>query len=401
MTEKLLVRCRLFDRLHQQHHPTSTTKRLNHFGAVEYMAKDLVDEEFDSASDYDTETSLHSSPAVSVTNSMQTVSHGGSNQYYERQESNTEVLPSIEELTKSMQDLTERDLVSVSDQEVCKKKEVYDELGLSQKESKSITCSPGSLFLSAKVNDTNTTSSGEHAKHTVEQNITSPDDPSMENNEISHNTDTSSSVRICSKQAETDININTSNLIASKQSNECDPIKTYDEISNDTRHAKDIPCHSNPENKINSLQNEIEGFLAPLSKNDLLCDGKEGDNMVEKFCHNGFTMKNGGKEFSDKDLSKRHCVTPSNTAESISDNFDEAKKALNSSGSLIQGDKRARIGSLSDSSSTCSSSPFELCDTEEGVIITEHAIIESSPSGMRWFIHIIQYLTYNYATEYD
>ena len=131
---QLLVHCRLFDRLHQQHYPTSTTKRLNHFGAVEYMAKDLVDEEFDSASDYDTETSLRSSPAVSVTNSIQTVSHGGSNQYHERPESNTEILPSIEELTKSMQDLTERDLVSLNDQESCSKNEVCDELGWNQKE---------------------------------------------------------------------------------------------------------------------------------------------------------------------------------------------------------------------------------------------------------------------------
>ena len=49
---------RLFDRLHQQHYSTSTTKRLNHFGAVEYMAKDLVDEEFDSSSDYDTEMTV-------------------------------------------------------------------------------------------------------------------------------------------------------------------------------------------------------------------------------------------------------------------------------------------------------------------------------------------------------
>ena len=377
------MNCRLFDRLHQQHYPTSTTKRLNHFGAVEYMAKDLVDEEFDSASDYDTETSLHSSPAVSVTSSMQTISHGGSNQYYERPESNTEILPSIEELTKSMQDLTERDLVSVSDQDECNKKGVCDELGLSQKESKSITCSPSSLFPSANANDKNTTPYGEHAKNTVEPNITPPEDPSLINYVISHDSNTTSCVSICSKQAETDININSSKMIASRQSNECDSIENYDEISNDMRHAKNIPCHNISENRINSLQNEIDGFLAPLSKNDLLCDGKVGDDRVEKSSRNEFAIKNGGKEFSDKDLSKRHCVTPSNTAGSISDTFDDAKKTLNSSGSLIQEEKRARIGSLSDSSSTCSSSPFELCDTEEGAIITEHAIIESSPSGIR------------------
>ena len=393
-----MIRCRLFDRLHQQHYPTSTTKRLNHFGAVEYMAKDLVDEEFDSASDYDTETSLRSSPAVSVTNSIQTVSHGGSNQYHERPESNTEILPSIEELTKSMQDLTERDLVSASDQEGFSEKEVSDELGFSQKEFKSINCSPAGLFLSAKANDTDTPASRGHAKHTVEQNITSPDDPSMGNYVIFRDTDTTSSVRTCSKQAERDLNRNSSNMVSSKQSNECDSIENSDENCNDMLHVKDIPRHSNADNKISSLQNEIEGLLAPLLENDIFCDGKMGDNNVEESCHNEFTIKKqlelGSKEYSEKDLSKRHCVTPSNTAESISETVDGAKKLLASTGSFIQGEKRARIGSLSNSSSTCSSSPFELCDTEEGTIITEHAIIESSTSGIKCIIHITPYLTY-------
>ena len=48
--------------------------------------------------------------------------------------------------------------------------------------------------------------------------------------------------------------------------------------------------------------------------------------------------------------------------------------------SYNQAEKRARLGSVSDSSSTCSSSPFELCDAQEGVAIVEHAIIET-PSG--------------------
>ena len=391
------MNCRLFDRLHQQHYPMSTTKRLNHFGAVEYMAKDLVDEEFDSASDYDTETSLRSSPAFSVTNSMQTISHGASNQYSERPESNTEILPSIEELTKSMQDLTERDLVSLNDHEGCTKNKVCDELDSNQKESKKKTCSPASLFLSAKTNDTNTTASVEHAKHTVEQNITSPDDPSMENCVISHDTDTTSSMRICTKQEETDITSNSSNMISSKQSNEWDSIENSDENCNDMLHLKDIPRHNNADNKISSLQNEIEGLLAPLMENDLICNGRVGDNRVEESCENEFTIKKalelGSKEYSEKDLSKRHCVTPSNTADSISETVDGAKKLLASTGSFIQGEKRARIGSLSNSSSTCSSSPFELCDTEDGTIITEHAIIESSPSGIKCMIHITPYLT--------
>ena len=352
------------------------------------MAKDLVDEEFDSASDYDTETSLRSSPAVSMTNSMQTISHSGSNQYHERPKSKTEILPSIEELTKSMQDLTERDLISMNDQEGCSKKDVCEELVLGQKESISKSCSPVSLVHNVQDTDTNATSSEKHAKYITEPYTTSPDDTTMENNKISHDTDTTSSLRICSKQVETDININSSKIISSEQSTECDSIKNSDEISNDMRHEKDIPCHGNPENKIKSLQNEIDGFLAPLSKNDLFNDGNMADNMIEKSCHNELTIKKslelGSKEYSDKDLSKRHCVTPSNTSASISDTFDDGKKTLISSGSSIQGEKRARIGSLSDSSSTCSSSPFELCDTEEGVIITEHAIIESSPSGIKW-----------------
>ena len=364
-----MVRCRLFDRLHQQHYPTSTTKRLNHFGAVEYMAKDLVDEEFDSASDYDTETSLYSSPAVSVTNSMQTINNVVYNQYYERPESNTEILPSIEELTKSMQDLTERDLISVNEQEGCSKKEVCDELRLSQKESKSKSCSPVSLFLNTNDNNTNTNAYDEYTKHTVEPNITSLDDPSMESNTIANYTDT------------------TSAAVTSKQLNEYNSVKNLNEIRNDMLHVEDMPGHSNPDNKISSLQNEIEGFLAPLSGNDRLGDKNDGDNRKEKSCHNEFTIKNalelGSKEYSDKDLSKRHCVTPSNTEESMVETFVDASKTVVSSGSFIQGEKRARIGSLSNSSSTCSSSPFELCDTDEGAIITEHAIIESSPSGMR------------------
>ena len=370
---KLMVRtlmlCRLFDRLHQQHNPTCTTKRLNHFGAVEYMAKDLVDEEFDSASDYDTETSLHSSPVVSVTNSMQAISNAGSNQYYERPESNAEILPSIEELTKSMQDLTERDLISVTDEEGCIKKEACDELRLSQKESKSKSCSPASLFLNTNDNNSNTNSCEEYTRHTVEPNIISPYDTSMESNTISNDTDT------------------TSSAVTSKQLNEYNSVKNLNEISNDMLHVKDIPGHSNPDNKISSLQNEIEGFLAPLSGNDVLGDKNDGDNRTGKSCHNEFTIKHAlelrSKEYSDKDLSKRHCVTPSNTEESMVDTFVDASKNVVSSGSFIQGEKRARIGSCSNSSSTCSSSPFELCDTEEGAIITEHAIIESSPSGIR------------------
>ena len=74
------------------------------------MAKDLVDEETDFASDYDMETS--SSATSSVTSSLYNIHQIHSEQQEQtRPDSSLDALPSIEELTRNMQDLTERDLL--------------------------------------------------------------------------------------------------------------------------------------------------------------------------------------------------------------------------------------------------------------------------------------------------
>ena len=114
---------RLYDRLYQQQGQSSNASKQRSTGippppgVIEPMAKDLVDEETDcaSSSDYgDTETSLFSSPAGSLcglsyncmNNDLKQCTHTAK----QEEQENVEILPSIEELTKSMQDLTEKDL---------------------------------------------------------------------------------------------------------------------------------------------------------------------------------------------------------------------------------------------------------------------------------------------------
>ena len=97
-------------------------------GGMEPMAKDLVDEETDYASDYDMEASIYSSPAGSSSSSLQNITNVVSEQEISGMDTNLEMLPSIEQLTKSMQDLTEQDLIPFNPENIMKSKENCKEI---------------------------------------------------------------------------------------------------------------------------------------------------------------------------------------------------------------------------------------------------------------------------------
>ena len=88
-----------------------------------------------------------------------------------------------------------------------------------------------------------------------------------------------------------------------------------------------------------------------------------------------------------KEELKQHFVSPSTTKVNVSGMIinDEIGDEIQVENYISCAEKRARLGSISDSSSTCSSSPFELCDVDvhEGdVVVVEHAIVETpSNSG--------------------
>ena len=138
-----------------------------------------------------------------------------------------------------------------------------------------------------------------------------------------------------------------------------------------------------------ALQKEIENLLAPLSKEVSISgndDFKENicvDNLRENHLEEKKISAIG--DFIETHDPKKHNVTPTNTKSNFSLGCQNDDKAvLTQNEGYIQCEKRARFGSISESSSTCSSSPFELCEAEEGAVVIEHhAVIEANSSGIK------------------
>ena len=272
-------------------------------GMVEPMAKDLIDEETDLASDYDIETS-----STATTSSISSLNNINQIQFDEHEQKGADfsvnTLPSIEELTRNMQDLTEKDLQISSG---------FD---------------------------------SENEKHNCKgNNIDKQENTGMDN---------SSQDRI----EEISINIHSS---------------TSD--SDNRNQNEDI------ENEI-SLEKEIENLLAPLSKEVSITPNNMDENTSTS--HDvGEKVISAIGGFIESNDEKKHNVTPTNTkTDFIESNKKSGDANLTPNDGYIQYEKRARLGSLSDSSSSCSSSPFELCEAQEGAVVIEHhAVIEATSSG--------------------
>ena len=272
-------------------------------GMVEPMAKDLVDEETDFASDYDIETS--STATTSSISSLYNINQIQSDEQEQKEvDFSVDALPSIEELTRNMQDLTEKDLLLSNG---------FD---------------------------------SEKDKHNCkEDKIDNQENTGMDN---------SSQDRI----EEISINVHSS-------ATESDNRTQNDDIENEI-----------------SLEKEIENLLAPLSKEvSITPNNMDENNSTSHDVGEKVVSAIGG--FIESNDGKKHNVTPTNTkTDFIESNKKSGDANVTPNDGYIQYEKRARLGSLSDSSSSCSSSPFELCEAQEGAVVIEHhAVIEATSSG--------------------
>ena len=351
--------------MHQQNFPMNSTKRLNGImpppGVLEPMAKDLVDEEIDDASDCDMETSLCSSTATSSTSSLLNINTVAYEKSINKSENNADLLPSIEELTKSMQDLTDRDVMAhkgednLSMNTVCPQVPSNCALG----DGFPIKSNLHSVMVKANPSEYN-------------QSIRDNDTDVLTENEVIGKV-------IDSKKCEL---VNTP-----KESR--DIFKNKDEMDIKTSIVEEKQTHQNIETN-RSLQNEIDKLLAPLSSDiSREIDDLQVQNVAMISMCGTRDQPNLG---FDMDHHQALCHTPKNspvTRSNTKDNVlkmvfsaDEAETLLDDD--YNQNEKRARLASIcSTSSSSCSSSsPFELCNVEEGTTpIVAHALIESAPSG--------------------
>ena len=309
-----------------------------HPGSIELMARDLVDEETDIASDYNMETS--SASTSSSTSSLSNMNQIPSDrQDCKTSDLNPDTLLSIEELTRNVQDLTEQDLL-VSSRLDC----------LTEK------------------------------SHGTENLF--DDRQGKENKNTNHDSE-----KLDELKSENDISQNCSDISANKT---CDMNSNQfqnkvDKRDDDTLPHEEIDSHQEIDNIENTvaLQEEIENLLAPLSKEvSITGNGDCKDNISKEHLIEKEISKIG--DFIENNDPKKHNVTPTNTKTDFSEacKKDDAAVLINND-SYIQSEKRARLGSISDSSSSCSSSPFELCEAEEeAVVIEHHAVIEVTSSGM-------------------
>lgn len=396
----LLLIFRLFERLHQQQAPPNNAKRSNGMppppGGIEPMAKDLVDEETDYASDYDMETSLYSSTAGSSSSSLNNIINVVPDSHMQKVDDNADILPSIEELTKSMQDLTEQDLIPINDQDIQNKKKycekVYETEKVYEKEKVYETqqCQNSGGTLKCATDEVLPLEANINLNEFVNfVNVSNENNILRNENDIS--TDITEQKLLLAENKLTDMDNVPKKYIHVDTSNESNDIaKSINEYQNT---IPSLPIfnskeqrHRNP-NEINKLQDEIENLLAPLSTDVSMQQDDVNENNIQIDETEEVNYYVGAEldmvENIDDNATKKHFVTPSTTKINVSEmiiNVDENELQHES---YTQAEKRARLGSISNSSSTCSfeSSPFELYDVHEGVIVVEHAVIETLSSG--------------------
>ena len=141
-----------------------------------------------------------------------------------------------------------------------------------------------------------------------------------------------------------------------------------------------------------NLKDEIDSILSPLSSTTCSEITEDQNTLMEhqsSFDDEDESIDNDDDTIDTNEVGgtlKKHFVTPSttkiNVAELIINDVkeDEEMEYRHQIDNYNLAEKRARLGSISNSSSTCSSSPFELCEVHEGVVV-EHAVIENSFSG--------------------
>ena len=355
-------------------------------GGIEPMAKDLVDEETDYASDYDMETSLYSSPAGSSSSSLQNVM-SVTEQQMPKLEDNAEILPSIEELTKSMQDLTEQDLIPFHNEDMQNKNMYCYETQQYQKTGGTINCSTSDVL---SVEDDKNVNEFQNSDDVSNEHNTLVHSSHITKNENDISTDIMEPQLVLKENNLNDMDNVSEKYITGGASNESkDNAKWISDYHNTSPSISDVNKEKQRHrhaSEINKLQDEIDNLLAPLSTDvsmrpdDVNVNNMQIGNIEYVNYHVGASLHT--VEHIEDNATKKHFVTPSTTKIDVSEiiiNLDDNELQH---GSYTQAEKRARLASISsNSSSTCSSTPFELCDVHEGVVVVEHAVIESPSSG--------------------